>query len=179
MNFAKRSIALLTTLLALSACKAFDKEEPPMCPRVSALADSVVMTKFRPGQGRDMTDVELRAEMTSYHGSCRYNAETRQMIIKMQVGIDAERRPALSGRHADIAYYIAIPAFYPDPKAKQILPVSLDFSSDSNRAHVTDGEVEISIPITNLKELPKFEVFVGLQLTPDELAFNRQQKGAK
>lgn len=179
MNFAKRSIALFASLLALSACKAFDKEEPPICPRVSALADSIAMTKFRPGPGRDLTDVELRAEMTSYHGSCRYDAEAKQMHVTLQVGIDAERRPALVGRRADISYYIAIPAFYPDPQAKQILPVALEFSESSNRVHYTDGEVEIAIPMENFKELPKYEVFVGLQLTPDELDFNRQQKRGK
>ena len=101
------------------------------------------------------------------------------MILTLQVGIDAERRPALTGRRADIAYYIAIPAFYPDPKAKQVLPVTLEFSSDSNRLHYTDGEVQILVPMSDLKELPKYEIFVGLQLTPDELAFNRQQKGSK
>lgn len=176
MNFATRSMVLFASLLALSACKAFDKEEPALCPRVSALADSVVMTKFRPGPGRDITDVELRAEMTSYHGYCHYDAEANQMRVTLQVGIDAERRPALVGRNTNIGYYIAIPAFYPDPKAKQVLPVALEFDSDSNRLHVTDDEVEISIPMTDMKDLPKYEIFVGLQLTPDELAFNRQQK---
>ncbi len=176
MNFAKRSIALFFALLALSACKAFDKEEPPVCPRVSALADSIAMTKFRPGPGRDLTDVELKAEMTSYHGSCAYDAEEKKMRVTLQVGIDAERRPGLAGRHADIAYYIAIPGFYPDAQAKQILPVTLDFPDDSNRVHYTDGEVEIAIPMADFKDLPKYEVFVGLQLTADELAFNRQQK---
>ncbi len=179
MNFATRSIALFTALLALSACKAFDKEEPPICPRVSALADSIAMTKFRSGPGRDLTDVELKAEMTSYHGSCLYDAEAKQMRLTLEVGIDAERRPALAGRRADISYYIAIPAFYPDPQAKQVLPVTLEFSEASNRVHYTDGEVEISIPMADMKDLPKYEVFVGLQLTPEELAFNRQQKGPR
>jgi hypothetical protein len=179
MKFAKRSITLFTALLALSACKIFDKEEPPLCPRVSALADSVAMTKFRPGSGRDAADIGLKVEMTSYHGSCHYNVETKQMNITLQVGIDAERFPAMTGRRADIGYYIAIPAFRPDPRAKQILPLTLDFSSDSNRLHYVDSEVEIAIPIPDLKDLAKYEVFVGLQLTPDELDYNRQQKPAK
>jgi hypothetical protein len=179
MNFATRSIVLFTALLALSACRAFDKEEPPMCPRVSALADSVTLTKFRPGPGRDISDVQLMAEMTSFHGECRYDAEAKQMRLTLQVGIDAERRPALAGRQADIGYYIAIPAFYPNPQAKQILPVKLEFAADANRLHYTDGEVEISIPMADLKDWPKYEVFVGLQLTPDELAFNRQQRGPR
>ncbi|PKU23751.1 hypothetical protein [Telmatospirillum siberiense] len=176
MNFAKRSIVLFSSLLALSACKAFDKEEPPLCPRVSALADSVTLTKFKPGPGRDLTDVELKAEMTSYHGSCHYDAEAKQMHVLLEVGIDAERRPGLAGRTAQVAYYIAVPTFYPDPKAKQILPVTLQFADDSNRLHYTDSEVDIAIPMANFKDLTKYEVFVGLQLTPDELAFNRQQK---
>jgi len=179
MNFATRSITLLTALLSLSACKVFDKEEPPLCPRVSALADSVAVTKFRPGSGRDASDVTLKAEMTSFHGTCHYDFETRQMNISLELGIDAERRPAMTGRRADVAYYIAIPAFYPDPNAKQVLPVTLEFPSDSNQLHYVDSAVQISIPIADLKTLPRYEVFVGLQLTPDELTFNRQQKANK
>jgi hypothetical protein len=179
MKFAKRSIALLATLLALSACKMFDKEEPPLCPRVSALADSVSVTKFRPGAGRDAADVAMRAEMTSFHGSCHYDPETQQMNITLQVGIDAERRAAMAGRNADVFYYVAIPAFRPDPRAKQIMPVALNFPSDSDHLHYVDNEVQIAIPMPNFKELAKYEVFVGLQLTPEELAYNRQHKDEK
>lgn len=176
MNFAKRCIVLISTLLALSACKAFDKAEPPPCPRVSSLADSVTLTKFKPGPGRDLTDVQYLAELTSYHGSCHYDPEAKMMHVNLEIGIDAERRPALGGRTVSMAYYIAIPTFYPDPKAKQILPVTLQFDSDSNRVHYTDSEVEVLIPMSDFKDLAKYEVFVGLQLTPEELAFNRQQK---
>jgi hypothetical protein len=179
MKFAKRSITLLIALLSLSACKAFDKEEPPMCPRVSALADTVTQTKFRPGAGRDARDIEYRAEITSYHGSCHYDPQAREMHVSFEVGIDAERRQALVSRHAVINYYVAIPFFRPDPFAKTLLPVELDFSEDSNRLHVTDDTVNIVIPMPNLKEMIKYEIFVGLQLTPEELAYNRQQKNAK
>ncbi|MDR3326101.1 MAG: hypothetical protein LBS66_02165 [Rhodospirillaceae bacterium] len=147
-----------------------------MCPLVSALSDSVTLTKFRPGPGRDLTDVKFKAEITDYHGSCEYNAETKQVQLALKVGITADRHVGLDGRYADVNYYIAIPAFYPKLQAKQIIPVKLEFPEKTNRLHYVDDEINISIPQVDLKDMPAYEVFVGLQLTPDELSFNRQHK---
>ncbi|MDR3435946.1 hypothetical protein [Telmatospirillum sp.] len=177
MTFVQRSIVLLSTLLALSACKSLDKEEPPLCPHVSMLADSAAMTRFAPGGGQEEKDRQFKAELTSFHGVCRYDPEAKKMLFTLNVGIDAERYPALAGGRADIAYYVAIPAFYPDPQGKALFPVRLDFSQDSKRLHVTDDELEIAIPMSaDPKELGKYEVFLGLQLTPAELAYNRQHR---
>ncbi|MTJ83256.1 MAG: hypothetical protein F8N37_19895 [Telmatospirillum sp.] len=176
MKFASRSIALLSSLLALSACKALDKEEPPLCPRVSVLADSAVLTRFAPGAARDDNNKLLTVELTSFHGTCRYDPEEQQMRFTIDVGIDADRFPAMKGQHADIAYYVAIPAFYPNPSGKAQFPLSLDFS-DSRHLHVTDEGLKIAIPMApSLKDLAKYEVFIGLQLTADELAYNREKR---
>lgn len=179
MNFPRRSAALLLALAALSGCKAFDKEEPAYCPRVSVLADTANLVQFRPGSGRDVSDEQLRAEFASYHGTCRYDKPNKTMTISMNVGIDAERRPGAQGRAADLAYFVAIPAFYPKPEAKVVMPVALQFPDNSNYVHYVDEEVRISIPIEDLKQLKKYEVFVGLQLTPEQLDYNRQKHASR
>lgn len=55
------------------------------------------------GAGRDITDVELLAGIASYKGSCTYNIDTRIMTVIFQLGIDAERGPAMSGRTTSLS----------------------------------------------------------------------------
>ena len=173
-----RFVLLTVATLALAGCSIFEsKKEPAFCPRVSVLADAATLTRFQPGPGRDPTDVDLQAEFNSYHGTCAYDAQTKVMDILMQVGVDAKLGPAAKSRKADIGYFVAIPAFFGNPKGKVVMPVNLVFPDGTDRVRFVDDEVELSIPIPNLDELNRYEVFVGLQLLPAEVDYNRQVKG--
>lgn len=164
---------LLLAVLPLAACGTDAKDLPP-CPRVSVLADAAKMTRFKPGDGRDLTDVVLRAEFLSYRGSCTYDAEKKVAKLSLQVGIGIERGPAAAGRQQTLSYFVAIPAFYPDPKGRSEMPVVIDFPEKSDRVRYTDEEIEVAIPVANLKDLPKYEVFLGLQLDHAALEYNRR-----
>jgi hypothetical protein len=170
-------VALVGSLVALSACKVFVKEEPPPCPRVSILADAAKLVQFREGTGRDLTDITLKAEIVNYHGSCFYDKSGQSMTLTVQVGIDAERGVALIGDSASISYFIAVPEFFPQPAAKKVLPLTLQFSKNSDHLHATDGDVQITFPIKSLKEMERYEVFIGLQLDQAQLDYNRQHSG--
>jgi hypothetical protein len=177
MTFALRCVALLSSLLALSACKSFNKEEPPPCPHVSILADSASLTRFAAGAAQDDKGVVLKAELTSFHGSCSYDADEHRMNFDLDIGIDANRGAAMTGSHADIAYYVAVPAFYPAPFGKEVFPLALNFDEGRDHLHVTDQTLHIAIPmVADAKEMNKYEVFLGLQLTPAELSYNRQKR---
>lgn len=176
MTFSFRLLALAALLLTLGACGSVDKsKEPPPCPRVSILNDAAKMMRFRPGQGRDITDVQLQAEVISYHGFCKYEPEKKQMTVVLQIGIDAQLGPAAAGRNADIAYFVAVPAFYPQPQAKQVMTVPLAFPENTNHVRYTDEELSVTIPLSDIKELGKYDVILGLQLTADEVDYNRRQ----
>ena len=166
---------LLLAGLPLAACSALETRDLPPCPRVSVLADASKLTRFRPGDGRDPTDVELQAEFLSYRGSCNYDPEKKVITLTLTVGIGVARGPAAKGPVQSLAYFIAIPAFYPDPKGRSELPVTVEFPEKADRVRYTDDEVEVSIPIANLKDLGKYEVFLGLQLDRAALDYNRRQ----
>jgi hypothetical protein len=177
MRLFLRMTVIAVSLGALSACSLFSSSEPqPPCPRISVLADAASLTRFKPGSGRDLTDVELKAEFAGYKGSCEYDPDDRTMTLTLRVGIDATRGPAAKGNSADIAYFVAIPAFYPDPRAHAVLPVTITFPDNTDRVRYTDDEVSIAIPIAKLAELQKYKVYLGLQVDPDQLDYNRQSR---
>jgi hypothetical protein len=169
------ALAAASALLLVAGCSLGKSEEPSLCPAVSILSDAAKMTRFRPGNGRDITDVQLQAELTSYHGSCQYDAKAKQMNVVLRIGVDAQLGPGATSRNTDLAYFVALPAFYPKPQAKQIMSVPLAFPKNTDHVRYTDEEVRISFPVADLKELGKYSVILGLQLTPEEVEYNRRQ----
>ena len=73
-----RLLALaLAAPIALSGCAGFTealtKKKPPPCPPIYILSDASHITKYRPGTGRDLTDVDMEAEIIAYKGQCSYD----------------------------------------------------------------------------------------------------------
>lgn len=71
---------------------------------------------------------------------------------------------------------MAILDFYPKEQGKKIFPVNIDFTSKPDELEVKDKNVKIIIPDVEGKASKDFQVFLGLQLTPEEIEYNRQNK---
>jgi hypothetical protein len=173
-----RSARLLAALLAapilLSGCSLLQKKEPPPCPPIFILADAATVTKFRPGGGQDLTDVEAEAEVLGYKGHCVYDEAGAE--LNLQISIAAKRGPANTSRKVQFSYFVAIPYFYPKPQAKAIFPISVEFPEGQNLAHFTDEEISMRIPVKDRELIDKFVVYIGFQTSPEELEQNRRMK---
>lgn len=165
--------AICASLLALSGCKIFVKEEPPPCPRVSVVEDASKLVRFHLGS-TDVKDIEMSAEIVKYRGSCHYDKDDKVMEVSLDVGIDAYAGPAFTPGEKKIDYFIAVPAFFPSAEGKKIFPVTLDIPAGPKGVHITDRDVRIQIPIKDIKKLEADEIFVGFQLEPSELDYNRK-----
>ncbi len=168
------SLFLMPAVLALASCSALQKKEPPPCPKVSVLADAAQATLFRPGPGRDLTDVEAEVEVVGYQGSCVHREKSIDLVL--QVGLQLRRGPADTDRKTEVSYFVAAPGFFPKAGAKAVMPVVVNYPDNVDLAQYMDEEVTISLPWTEGDTLSKYEVFVGLQLSPEQLDYNRRQR---
>lgn len=166
--------AVVVAPLLSSGCSLIDKKAPPPCPPIYILADAGTITRYRPGPGRDLTDVEAEAEITGYQGGCSYDDKGAEVAI--QVRIDAKRGPANVGRKTQLSYFIAIPHFYPAPEAKAVFPVTIEFPEPLTSVRFTDEEVVLRIPVRDRDLIDKYEIYLGFQTTPEELEMNRKGK---
>lgn len=172
MKILCKIIMPLMALAVLGGCSSF-KKTPPPCPRISILADAAEMTKFRENGGRDLTDVELMAEIQSYRGYCTYDLESEQMTVTLQVGLNAKRGPAIEGNSSSLSYFVAMPVFYPKDEAKRVVPMKIDFPEGVSGIQVTDDELFITFPLHDFDKIDAYEIFLGLQLDRDQLDYNR------
>jgi hypothetical protein len=168
------SAALVAVTFALAGCSSLQKKEPPACPPVYVLGDASRVTKFKPGPGRDLTDVEVEAEIASFKGEC--GADDEGVRIELQVTVEARRGPADTDRKAELSYFLAIPAFFPAPEAKAVFPVAITFPEGDNTVRYTDEVVTLTIPVKAGEDADQYEVYVGFQTSQEELERNRKSR---
>lgn len=169
-------LALGLAVLA-GGCSAFRGEDPRACPTVRIDAATADFTRYRPGGGKDVTDVVLTGEVAGYDGSCTYDDEgvTVDMVLSFSLGLG----PAATGREGSFRYFVALPDYYPNPRAKSVFETAFVFPDSVNRVRYRDEEVSLRIPLASETEsAAEREIYVGFQLSPDEYRDNRRRSGS-
>jgi hypothetical protein len=156
-----------------------DNRPIPACPKVQLLKDTDTITVYRAGPGRDITDIRFEAELKGFTGECEYIGKkgvyTAVKVI-LKVAFDITRGPAEKSRSTAVSYFIAIPEFYPKSAGRNIFTAKVRFPENRNTMRIVDDDVEISIPLTKTRRGPGSKVYIGFQLTPEQLEFNRQKR---
>ena len=152
------------------------KKPVPPCPPVLVLKNAESLTHYGPGPGRDITDVDFRSRIVDFRGTCDYNDKRTQVDIALNVMFDVRRGPANRGGKAAFDYFVAIPKFYPAPQGKKTFPLSVAFVGNDTRRQVTD-QVHLKIPLAAKARLDDYAIYLGFQLTPEQLRENKRRGG--
>jgi hypothetical protein len=156
-----------------------NKHPVPACPRIQLLKDTDTITTYRAGQGRDITDIRFEADLKGFAGECEYVGKDgvySAVNVTLKVAFDITRGPAEKGRTIEVTYFVAIPEFYPEPAGRQNFTAKVNFPENRNSIRFIDEEVEISIPLSVERKGPRSKIYIGFQLTPDQIEFNRQKR---
>ena len=160
---------------SLGACARPDAFAPA-CPQLALLPDAADLTRFA-GSGRDTTDLVLEAHLTAVPATCHWADDRhKQVEAKVQVAMSLSRGPAMPGRAADVAYFAAT-AEGNDIFDKQVFAARADFPANTDRLSVISQEISMLFPVSADKSAAAYKIWVGFQLTPEELAINRSRTG--
>jgi len=170
----RASFVLALTAALLAACGG--RAAPPPCPDVRILAATSDLVQFRPGAGRDLTDVEYEVGTENMSGSCSYRRDGTQVEVDLTVTFVVERGPALQGNTVRFPYFVAIVSRDERILAKEVFDVELTFQQGQRRIGVTETSRE-RIPLAEGEIGLDYQILVGLQLTEEQLAFNRRERG--
>ncbi len=166
-------------VIAVSGCSGMGSNGAPQaadanfaCPKVAIVRDLAEVTQFRSG-GRDLTDVTSRAALADYSGHCDYTDEG--VTVNVNVFLLAERGPALQGNEATYRYFVAVAKPGEEtPSAKTEFDTTVTFEPGKTRGGSRE-ELAPKIPLPKDVNAKDWKIFLGFQLTPDQLAFNRAQ----
>jgi hypothetical protein len=170
--------AALLAGLPLAGCGPQPGEFAPACPAPMFEQSLADITRYRPGSdGRDLTDLELQGRLVSVDGQCRLASKKGQeLLVAVRVGIQVTRGPALPGNAADVPVFIAVT----DGQTildKQVYTVHAEFPSNVQMVALSGGPIDMTLPITPTKSGAAYQIRIGFQLTPEELAANRRRLG--
>ncbi|MBF0268291.1 MAG: hypothetical protein HQL44_06835 [Alphaproteobacteria bacterium] len=171
----KSLLPLLAAGVLLSGCAEMKNrvmgKEPGKCPTINILADAAHLTKFKPGPGRDITDVLYTVDIVNYQGNCGYRDEDSHVETALKVMFDVDRGAANAQGLGEIQYFVAV-----QDRQKQVFSTKFKFPASTPRLRQVDEEVSIDIPIRPGDTPYNTVIWLGLQLTPDELDYNRRNR---
>lgn len=170
----------LAALIGLAACQQGPEAPAPECPAIAIVQDASELTLFVPGPGRDLIDVTLEARVSEFGGFCDTDVDedTRagEVTIDMEVLFEATRGPASTSREATVSYFIAITDVEENILARETFNTDLVFEGNRNRIGFIE-ELSQTIPLRAGEIGEDFKVFIGFQLTEEQLEYNRNKLG--
>ena len=170
-----RRFLIVVALAQLSAgCSSlFDNRPPPKCPPIFILKDAGSLTRYKPGTGTDIIDVLFRGKFIDFQGICDYNKERTEVKIDLNVAFELSRGPANRDRKAAFQYFVAIPRFHPAPQGRNTFSIVAEFTGRASRLRTNDN-IQMVIPLDSKVRHDEYAIYLGFQLTPQELKDNRR-----
>lgn len=146
----------------------------PPCPSVRVDSTTARLVQFRDGGGQTPADVAYEARIIGYGGQCDFQDEG--VAIDMDIDLLVAAGPATQGGRADLYYFVAIPQYFPDAVGKRIFNVRASVPGQpGRRERFSEKGIRIFIPLKDNEPAAAYDVYVGFQLTPAQLEFNRAQ----
>jgi hypothetical protein len=177
-----RPVALLALLL-LAGCGSggwFSKKEvgPALvCPRLGILGDAQKSVQFRPGPGRDLTDVTHEIELPDFNGGCKFTEKNATVVVTFTLQVAATRGPAAGDmREVMVPYFIAVVDKQQNVLSRDGFNARVPMQPGRRRI-VVGEELEQVIPLPAGRTTRDIEILIGLQLDSEQLEFNRKQRG--
>jgi hypothetical protein len=158
---------------ALAGCT--KQAAPKPCPRIGVLGDASHLVRFKPGSGRDLTDITYEADISVRRGACEYVKKETQLYVELSVEIQAVRAPG-TGEKGEFAYFIRTTDRGGRVTGGENFVMTVPFGQDLRRAGGVE-ELALSFPLKAGQLGSELEIVVGFQLSPDELDYNRRLRG--
>jgi hypothetical protein len=145
------------------------------CPLLGVLYDASRVVVFKGGEER-YANVAWTGEMRGVRGLCRYTG-TKPIELSLEIEMAFGRGPAAEADHRTYRYWVAVTRTNTAPISKQYFDLDVAFPKAADRLAGAESIAKIVIPRANETiSGTNFEVLVGFDLTPEQLAFNRAGK---
>ena len=173
--FSKRLLTVVALALFSAGCSSsiFDRRPPPSCPPIFILKDAGSLTRYKSGTSKDITDVLFQGKLIDFRGLCEYNFERTEVKIDLNLAFDLSRGPANRDRKAAFQYFVAIPRFHPAPQGRNTFSINAEFPGQASRLRIND-DIQIVIPLDPKVSRGDYAIYLGFQLTRQELKDNRR-----
>ncbi|MEZ5972937.1 MAG: hypothetical protein R3C31_14095 [Hyphomonadaceae bacterium] len=144
------------------------------CPLMGVLYDTSRVVRFAQPDNQRYANIAFTGEMQGVHGLCRY-VEADPIRMNMEIDMAFGRGPAATSDRQTYRYWVAVTRRGRAPIEKVYFDVDVRFPRGEQVVTHREQIDQIVIPRAN-EEISgeNFEILVGFELTPEQLAFNRE-----
>jgi hypothetical protein len=146
------------------------------CPLMGVLYDNSRVVQFAQPNVERYANITYTGEMQGIRGLCRY-VDADPITMSVEVNMAFGRGPASTSDRQTYRYWVAVVRRGTAPIAKEYFDVEVRFPNDAPVVTRSEEIRNIVIPRANADTSGEnFEILVGFELTPEQLAFNRAGK---
>jgi hypothetical protein len=175
---ARSPLRVLSVALAalLAGCSWFgggsDKNADELaCPTAFIAPGTNAYRVFRPGGGTGLADIQFGVKLTSVKSTCK--REKDGIVVDTVNSFVAVRNdPDL--RQGDFTYFVAVADGQQNILTKRNFTLRVEFDTRQKEMRMVDTIVE-HLPLRKVSAGRSYGIVVGLQLSQQELDFNRRQ----
>jgi hypothetical protein len=164
-------LLLLAAAIALSACTKV-AEDLIACPNVEVLQDLGELVRFKPGPGRDATDVMIEAWIDGVGGQCTLDG--KELLADLIVRVGSRRGPATKTDQTTIGYFVAITDINRKVLSREAFQTTAPFSN--RKTVLFEDTLDLNIPMVRGAQTDSYTIYIGLELSEQELTFNRSKR---
>ncbi|TCZ64444.1 hypothetical protein [Roseicella aquatilis] len=163
--------------LVLAGCgNATNQRLPLACPKPGILAEGADLTRYRPGQVRDLTTLEWDARLAGVGGGCNPGSKNRSIDVQLSARFTVERGVRAEGRSVDLPWFVAVV----DNTTEQVLSRksfvdTVSFAPNEVRTTAESEPVKLSLPVGENRRGTDYRIYISFELTPEDLALNRRR----
>lgn len=176
--------ALLMVPLALGGCswlgmgdedeaiEAIAAAQPKPCPTIGVLDGADKVTIFN-GQGQDLTDVIVRAEISKAAIACEYDVGASTISVDIAFNGAAEMGPAATAQAMNLKGFLAVTRRGGKRVSKQVYDIPISFE-DGRKVRFLKSIDDTVIPYGGNSNGAIYEFLVGFQVNQSQLDYNRK-----
>lgn len=143
------------------------------CPLMGVLYDNSRQVQFNNPTQIRYANIEFTGEMQGIRGLCRYVGDD-PITMAIEIDMSFGRGPAATGDRQTFRYWVAVTRRGRAPIEREFFEVDVRFPRGEAIVTRTEQIERIVIPRANGEVSGEnFEILVGFELTPEQLAFNR------
>ena len=138
---------------------------------VAASEESVFVPKSTP----DPSTLLYRVEITGVRGDCDVDKKSLTADVKLDIRFRATRAPSATAAEYSVPYFVAVTEGTERVLAKRQFKIQFAFAPGQSTADFSDSVASTQVTAKGEKRTYDYQVLVGLQLTKEQLEYNRSQ----
>jgi len=170
-NFATRSLVLILALPFLGACQT--EKMLAKCPSTGVLAEASSMSVFTPGKPLAPANPTYRIDVRRSTTNCTVDKDEHVAQSDLELSFRAYRQRGGADAQYRVPFFVAINDSDGNLVFKKTYSTNLVFRSGQTQVDFTQPVEEIPIHMIRSKQAFDYHLIVGLQLTKQQVEYNR------